>query len=118
MELNQAMKIVLELAQQNVITDPDSAEEYQQQADAIETVQLFVNESLGANPSPVKVHIDLDGGLIQRVVSNVPVEVTTFDFDIEGVADSDLKVNLDSELCFINQPYVEVDPQRTAYDPK
>lgn len=46
--------------------------------------------------------------MIQRVVSNVPVEVTTFDFDIEGVADKDLKVNLDSELCFINQPYVKL----------
>ena len=40
MELNQAMKIVLELAQQNVITDPDSAEEYQQQADAIENARI------------------------------------------------------------------------------
>lgn len=77
MELNKAIELVLELAQQNIINDPEMA-------NAIETVRLFVSESLGENPSPVQMIIQTQGGVIHDIVTNIPVEVTVLDADTES----------------------------------
>lgn len=77
MEINKAFELVLELAQQNIINDPEMAH-------AIDTVRLFMSESLGENPSPVKVIIQTQGGVIHDIVSNIPVEVTVLDADVEN----------------------------------
>ena len=77
MEINKAFELVLELAQQNIINDPEMA-------NAIDTVRLFMSESLGENPSPVQVIIQTQGGVIHDIVSNIPVEVTVLDADTEN----------------------------------
>ena len=76
MELNQAMKLVLELAQQGVICDPEMQKEYQRQMLAIKTVEAFVDDSLGDNPSPLEVQIASDSEGVTFAVTNVPALVT------------------------------------------
>ena len=80
MEINKALELVLELAQQNIINEP----EMEHQLDAIATLRLFMSESLGENPSPVQVIIQTQGGVIHDIVSNIPVEVTVLDADTEN----------------------------------
>ena len=80
MEINKAFELVLELAQQNIIDDPEMAH----QLDAIATLRLFMSESLGENPSPVQVIIQTQGGVIHDIVANIPVEVTVLDADTEN----------------------------------
>lgn len=80
MEINKAFELVLELAQQNIIDDPEMADKFA----AITTVRLFMSESLGENPSPVQVIIQTQGGVIHDIVSNIPVEVTVLDADTEN----------------------------------
>ena len=77
MELNKALELVLELAQQNIIDEPEMAH-------AVDTVRLFMSESLGENPSPVQVIIQTQGGVIHDIVANIPVEVTVLDADTEN----------------------------------
>ena len=77
MELNKAIELVLELAQQNIINDPEMT-------NAIATLRLFMSESLGENPSPVQVIIQTQGGVIHDIVTNIPVEVTVLDADTEN----------------------------------
>ena len=84
MEINRALELVLELAQQNIINDPEMAQEMAHQLDAIDTLRLFMSESLGENPSPVQVIIQTQGGVIHDIVSNIPVEVTVLDADTEN----------------------------------
>lgn len=84
MEINKAFELVLELAQQNIINDPEMEPEMAHQLDAIETVRLFMSESLGENPSPVQVIIQTQGGVIHDIVTNIPVEVTVLDADTEN----------------------------------
>ena len=80
MEINKAFELVLELAQQNIIDDPEMADKFA----AIDTVRLFMSESLGENPSPVQVIIQTQGGVIHDIVANIPVEVTVLDADTEN----------------------------------
>lgn len=77
MEITKAIELVLELAQQYTINDPEMA-------NAIATLRLFMSESLGENPSPVQVVIQTQGGVIHDIVSNIPVEVTVLDADTEN----------------------------------
>ena len=69
MELNQAMKIVLDMALANDGTT-------ERELKAIYTVQEFVSESLGDNPSPLEVQIATDSEGIAFAVTNVPALVT------------------------------------------
>jgi len=47
--------------------------------------KLGVNPSTDAAPAPkVRIVIGLDGGIIQGVTANVPVEYLVYDYDIEG----------------------------------
>ena len=77
MEINKALELVLELAQQNIINEPEMEH-------AVDTVRLFMSESLGENPSPVQVIIQTQGGVIHDIVTNIPVEVTVLDADTEN----------------------------------
>lgn len=84
MELNEAIELVLELAQQNIINDPEMEPEMAHQLEAIETVRLFMSESLGENPSPVQMIIETQGGVVHDILTNIPVEVTVLDADTEN----------------------------------
>ena len=74
MELNQALKIVLELAEQNMLVDNEMPDEMKQQMDAVENVRLHLQEL--ENPSPVQCIISVDGGLIVEIITNVPTDCT------------------------------------------
>lgn len=45
-----------------------------------------------SEPVPVRVVIDLDGGLVRNVLSSVPLEYLVFDRDIEGCPEQDVAV--------------------------
>ena len=85
MELNKALKIILELAEQNMLNDPEMQDEMLRQMNAIETVRAHMQEL--ESPSPLQVVLVVKGGLIQESYSNVPTEITVLDGDIEGVTD-------------------------------
>lgn len=79
MELNKALKIVLELAEQNVINDPEMALEMQDQWNAAQTVRMHLTEL--QSPSPVQIVIDLtDASQEDKIVyGNVPFEMLVID---------------------------------------
>lgn len=81
MELNQALKIVLELAEQNMLVDNEMPDGMKQQMDAVENVRLHLQEL--ENPSPIQVVLITEGGVIHESISNVPAEVTVLDGDLE-----------------------------------
>ena len=78
MELNEALKLVLELAEMNAITiyqainSNDLMNEHDHQQNAFETFKLHLAELEG--PSPIQCVISADGGLITEIVTNVPME--------------------------------------------
>ena len=82
MELNKALKIVLELAEQNMLNDPDMPLEMKEQFDAIESVRMHLQEL--ENPSPIQAMLFIHGGVIHESISNVPLVITTLDEDIVG----------------------------------
>ena len=81
MELNQALKLVLELAEQNMLNDPEMQDEMLRQMNAIESVRAHMQEL--ETPSPLQVVLVVEGGLIQESYSNVPTEITVLDGDID-----------------------------------
>ena len=85
MELNQALKLVLELAEQNMLNDPEMQDEMLRQMNAIESVRAHMQEL--ESPSPLQVVLVVVGGLIQESYSNVPTEITVLDGDTEGATD-------------------------------
>lgn len=85
MELNQALKLVVELAEQNMLNDPEMQCEMLQQMNAVEAVRMHMQEL--ETPSPLQVVIECGGGVIHQVLSNVPTEVTVLDGDTEGATD-------------------------------
>ena len=85
MELNQALKLVLELAEQNMLNDPEMQHEMLQQMNAIVAVRMHMQEL--QNPSPLQVVLITEGGAIHESISNVPTVVTVLDGDIEGTTD-------------------------------
>ena len=112
MELNKALKIVLELAEQNMLNDPDMPLEMKEQFDAIESVRMHLQEL--ENPSPIQVVLFMYGGVTHESISNVPVRITVLDEDTDGWG---LTVTLPSED---DTDYVmghlptDCDPQRIA----
>ena len=112
MELNQALKIVLDLAEQNMFNDDDMFSEMKQQMDAIENVRLHMQEL--ENPSPIQAVLFTSGGAVHESISNVPMNIIVLDEDTVG--DGHI-VTLSSEG---NTDYVvgyiptECDPQRIA----
>ena len=84
MELNQALKIVLEMAAQNMFG------EVNQQMDAVENVRLHLQEL--ENPSPIQVVLITEGGVIHESISNVPIEVTVLDGDLDGAESGDARL--------------------------
>ena len=114
MELNQALKIVLELAEQNMLVDNEMPDEMKQQMDAVENVRLHLQEL--ENPSPVQCIISVDGGLIVEIITNVPTDCTVIDEDIEGASDADVTTltTMGSLECYISHPTVDCDPTYAA----
>ena len=94
MELIEAAKLVLELAEMNAITDyqagdsDDLMDERDRQQNAFETFKMHLAELEG--PSPIQCIIVMDNGLITEVITNVPTECTIVDGDIENVSVSDV----------------------------
>ena len=85
MELNEALKVVVELAEQNMLNDPEMQCEMLQQMNAIEAVRMHMQEL--ETPSPLQVVLVVEGGLIQESYSNVPTEILVLDGDTEGATD-------------------------------
>lgn len=116
MELNQALKIVLELAEQNMLDtqDPELQEEMYKQFNAVETVRMHMQEL--ENPSPLQVVIVGNDLHIQEVYANVPAEVMALIEDLEGWNDGKARLfpSLGSEEYYPRQETITVDPQAVA----
>ena len=114
MELNQALKILMELAEANMIEDPEMAEERAMQEEALATAQMHMDEL--ENPSPIQVVLITEGGVIHESLSNVPTEVTILDGDLEGVESGNVRLfpsEGDAEYIVCG-PSTDCDPVRVA----
>lgn len=114
MELNEALKVVLELAEQNMLNDPEMQDEMLRQMNAIENVRLHLQEL--QNPSPLQVVLITEGGVIHESISNVPAEVTVLDGDLE-CADQGACRLFESEGAIeylVCGPSTECNPTRVA----
>ena len=114
MELNEALKVVLELAEQNMLDDSEMLDEMKQQMNAIENVRLHMQEL--ENPSPVQVVLITEGGVIHESISNVPAVVTVLDGDLEGAESGDVRLfpsEGDAEYLVCG-PNTDCDPARVA----
>lgn len=114
MELNEALKVVLELAEQNMLNDPEMEFEMLRQLNAIENVRMHMQEL--QSPSPLQVVLITDGDVIHEAYSNVPTQLVVLDECLDSAADG--KVRLfpsqgDEELC-VDQPVVVCDPMKVA----
>ena len=99
MELNKALKIVLELAEQK-------------QFDAIESVRMHLQEL--ENPSPIQVVLFMYKGVIHESISNVPVRIIALDEDTgDGGHIITLPSEDDTEYVVGHVP-TKCDPQRIA----
>ena len=112
MELNKALKIVLELAEQNMLNDPDMPLEMKEQFDAIENVRLHLQEL--ENPSPIQVMLFTHGGVIHDSISNVPVHITVLDEDIDGGGHIITLPSEDDTDYVMGHVPTDCDPQRIA----
>ena len=114
MELNQALKTVLELAEQNMLDDSELSDEMKQQMDAVENVRLHLQEL--ESPSPIQVVLITEGGVIHESISNVPTVVTVLDGDLDGAESGDVRLfpsEGDAEYLVCG-PSTECDPTRVA----
>lgn len=114
MELTQAINMVLDLARQNMLNDPEMVEEMANQEDAIATLELFQQEL--QNPSPVQVVIECEGAVIYQVFSNVPTNITVLECDLEGAEDGSCRyidVLIGNEY-YIGSPDSIIDPTLVA----
>ena len=114
MELNKALKIVIDLAEQNMLSDLDMPLEMKEQFDAIESVRMHLQEL--ENPSPIQVVLITEGGVIHESLSNVPTEVTILDGDLEGVESGNVRLfssEGDAEYLVCG-PSTDCDPARVA----
>lgn len=82
MELNEALKVVLELAEHNMLNDPEMQDEMLRQLNAIESVRMHMQEL--QKPSPLQVVLITEGGVIHESISNVPAVITVLDGNMEG----------------------------------
>ena len=114
MELNEALKVVLELAEQNMLNDPEMQDEMLRQLNAIENVRLHMQEL--QNPSPLQVVLITEGGVIHESISNVPAVVTVLDGDLECADQEDCRL-FESEGAteyLVCGPLTVCDPARVA----
>ena len=114
MELNEALKVVVELAEQNMLSDLDMPLEMKEQFDAIESVRMHLQEL--KNPSPIQVVLITEGGVIHESLSNVPTEITILDGDLEGVESGNVRLfpsEGDAEYLVCG-PSTDCDPVRVA----
>lgn len=114
MELNEALKVVVELAEQNMLSDLDMPLEMKEQFDAIESVRMHLQEL--ENPSPIQVVLITEGGVIHEALSNVPTEITILDGDLEGVESGNVRLfpsEGDAEYLVCG-PSTDCDPVRVA----
>ena len=114
MELNEALKVVVELAEQNMLNDPEMQDEMLRQLNAIESVRMHMDEL--ENPSPIQVVLITEGGVIHESLSNVPTEVTILDGDLEGVESGNVRLfpsEGDAEYIVCG-PSTDCDPVRVA----
>lgn len=114
MELNEALNMVLELAEQNKLDDPEMQDEVLNQGDAIEVVRMHIQEL--ENPSPLQVVLITEGGVIHEAISNVPAVVTVLDCDLEGAEQGNCRLfesegDVEYSVCSL---HAECDPLRTA----
>lgn len=78
---------------------------------APELVQMLNQAKDGREaPPPVKVVVEVEGGLIQNVVASAPVDMTVCDYDTEGVSMDDLMLVFGNEAR-ISLRSVEVDAE-------
>ena len=114
MELNQALKILMELAEANMVEDPEMAEERAMQEEALATAQMHMDEL--ESPSPIQVILITEGGVIHESLSNVPTEITILDGDLEGVEYDNVRLfpsERDAEYI-VYGPSTDCDPVRVA----
>lgn len=114
MELNKALKIVIGLAEQNMLSDLDMPLEMKEQFDAIESVRMHLQEL--ENPSPIQVILITGGGVIHESLSNVPTEVTVLEGDLEGAESGNVRLfpsEGDAEYLVCG-PSTDCDPARVA----
>lgn len=112
MELNEALKIVIDLAEQNMLSDLDMPLEMKEQFDAIENVRLHLQEL--ENPSPIQVVLFTSGGAVHESISNVPASIIVLD---EDTVDDGYIITLPSEddtNYVVGYIPTECDPQRIA----
>ena len=112
MELNKALKTVIELAEQNMLNDSDMPLEMKEQFDAIESVRMHLQEL--ENPSPIQVMLFTHKGVIYDSISNVPMYITVLD---EDTGDGGHIITLPSEddtNYVVGCVPTECDPQRIA----
>lgn len=114
MELNEALKVVVGLAEQNMLNDPEMQDEMLRQLNAIESVRMHMQEL--QNPSPLQVVLITEGGVIHESLSNVPTEITILDGDLEGVESGNVRLfpsEGDAEYIVCG-PSTDCDPVRVA----
>ena len=112
MELNKALKIVIDLAEQNMLSDLDMPLEMKEQFDAIENVRLHLQEL--ENPSPIQAVLFTSGGAVHESISNVPMSIIVFDEDTEGGGHIITLPSEDNTDYVMGHLPTECDPQRIA----
>lgn len=59
----------------------------------------------------VKVLIQMDGGIIQSITSDEPIEVYVIDYDTEGVEnDHPFLTSFDGDECLLGREKANIDP--------
>lgn len=114
MELTEALNIVLELAEQNMLDDDELQLEMLRQLNAIEAVRMHMQEL--ETPSPIQVVLVTEGGVIHESISNVPAVVTVLDGDLEGAEQGAVRL-FESEGAaeyLVCGPLTVCDPERVA----
>ena len=114
MNIQEAFKIVLDLAEQSITHDPEMEQEALTQINAIENLRLLAQEL--ENPSPLQVVLITEGGVIHESISNVPAVVTVLDGDLEGAESGDCRL-FESEggaEFLVYGPNTECNPIRVA----
>ena len=112
MELNEALKVVLELAEQNMLNDPEMQDEMLRQMNAIESVRAHMQEL--ENPSPIQVMLFTHGGVIHDSISNVPVHIAILGEDIEGGGHITTLSSEDDTSYVVEHAITYCEPQRVA----
>ena len=112
MELNKALKTVIELAEQNMLNDPNMPLEMKEQFDAIESVRMHLQEL--ENPSPIQAVLFMHGGVIHESISNVPLVITTLDEDNDGWGHTVTLSSEDATDYIVGRVPIECNPKRIA----